>query len=264
MPVLQDFLPGSSDVDWCETNYAHSKYLAEYYNTISNAGFLVLPALAIYLFRSYSKHVTSGIDVILILLIVVGLGSAYFHGTLSFVGQLIDELAIAWVLLASFAIWTPKHMLPELFRRDRRKLVQAMVVVGLLTTLLAFIKPIVNSFVLLSISIPIAVILCIEMQRCRDRRAWRLLWTSLFLLVMALAAWLSDKFCCSLWQSLGFPYLHSIWHLLILGCSYLASVLCAYLHALQETPHLKPCIVFWPSWLGSGVPYVQIVESIAP
>lgn len=72
-----------------------------------------------YLFRSYSKHVTSGIDVILILLIVVGLGSAYFHGTLSFVGQLIDELAIAWVLLASFAIWTPKHMLPELFRRDR-------------------------------------------------------------------------------------------------------------------------------------------------
>ena len=52
-------------------------------------------------------------------MIVVGLGSAYFHGTLSFAGQLIDELAIAWVLLASFAIWTPKHMLPELFRRDR-------------------------------------------------------------------------------------------------------------------------------------------------
>ena len=99
--------------------------------------------------------------------------------------------------------------------------------------------------------------------RCRDERAWRVLQTSVLLLVAALAAWLSDKFCCSLWLSLGFPYLHSVWHLLILGSAYLASVLCAYLYALQETPHLKPRIVFWPSWLGSGIPYVQIVESIA-
>eukprot|EP00731_Ephydatia_muelleri_P035083 Em0096g2a len=152
---------------------------------------------------------------------------------------------------------------PRDFRRDRRKLAQIVTVAGVLTTLLAFIKPIVNSFVLLSISIPIAVILCIEMQRCRDERAWRVLQTSVLLLVAALAAWLSDKFCCSLWLSLGFPYLHSVWHLLILGSAYLASVLCAYLYALQETPHLKPRIVFWPSWLGSGIPYVQIVESIA-
>ena len=55
----------------------------------------------------------------------MGLGSAYFHGTLSFAGQLIDELAIAWVLLASFAIWTPKRMLPEIFRRDRSGYVPA-------------------------------------------------------------------------------------------------------------------------------------------
>lgn len=263
MPVLQDFLPGSSDVDWCETNYARSRYLAEYYNTISNVGFVALPALAIYLFRSYSKHVTSGIDVIWVLLIVVGLGSAYFHGTLSFAGQLIDELAIAWVLLASFAIWTPKRMLPEIFRRDRKKLARIITVVGLLTTVLAFVKPVANAFVLISVSIPVAIILYLEMQRCCDKRAWRLLWLSVFLLVMALGAWLSDKFACSLWLSVGFPYLHSIWHLLILGCAYLASVLCAYLYAIQETPHLKPSIVFWPSWMSSGIPYVRIVESIA-
>ena len=53
----------------------------------------------------------ASINAVWVLLAVVGLGSIYFHSTLSFAGQLIDELAIAWVLLVGFAIWTPKRML---------------------------------------------------------------------------------------------------------------------------------------------------------
>lgn len=47
----------------------------------------------------------------------------------------------------------------------RKKLAQVMTLVGLLATVLAFIKPIANAFVLISISIPVAAILSLEMQR---------------------------------------------------------------------------------------------------
>ena len=73
-----------------------------------------------YLFGPYSRLIGSGINVVWLLIMVVGLGSIYFHATLSFAGQLIDEIAIAWVLLAAFTIWMPSRILARWpFRGDR-------------------------------------------------------------------------------------------------------------------------------------------------
>ena len=83
---------------------------------MSNILFLVIPPFLVHLHRPYARFMGSGIHLIWLLLVVIGVCSAYFHATLSLLGQLLDEISVLWANLAGFAMWYPKAAMPPCLR----------------------------------------------------------------------------------------------------------------------------------------------------
>uniref|UniRef100_A0A8C7K0R4 Alkaline ceramidase n=1 Tax=Oncorhynchus kisutch TaxID=8019 RepID=A0A8C7K0R4_ONCKI len=175
----------SSDLDWCEANYRHSEVHCE-------LGINVCP-------------------------LPKGIFSAYFHMTLSFMGQMLDEQSILWVLGLCWSFCSQIIIWP---------------------TLCCFVKPTDNAYVLN----------CLVLRLC---------WSGVGLWGMAIIYWISDCFGCILWQKLNFCYLHGIWHILIVIAVAYPSTLIAYLDANYEIPYSLPGLQYWPSDnCVLGLPYI--------
>ncbi len=80
---------------------------------------MLFPPLLCLLFRQYAQTVNRGVYIIWALFATVGICSAYFHATLSLVGQLLDELAILWLMAAAFGMWTPRRHYPLWLKGNR-------------------------------------------------------------------------------------------------------------------------------------------------
>ncbi|CAO3587980.1 unnamed protein product [Absidia cylindrospora] len=92
--------PATSSVDWCEENYKHSFYIAEFWNTISSFAMVVLGLLGILAHhKSLGWRLSNGY----LMIVVVGIGSVLFHGTLQYEHQMWDEVPMVWT--ACYLLW---------------------------------------------------------------------------------------------------------------------------------------------------------------
>jgi len=112
------FERGTSNVVWCEAivqGYKSHPSIAEFWNTTTSVVFFCIAGtfgLARAWRQGYSQaHLFSDV-----LLVVVGIGSAFFHATQSYAGELLDEvpmsiMAVGYLLCVNRMHWltTPPH-----------------------------------------------------------------------------------------------------------------------------------------------------------
>lgn len=85
----------TSTVDWCEANYAHSFYVAEWWNTLSSVAMVAVGVVGAWLHR---RVLEPRFLWAFALVSLVGLGSIAFHGTLLFQLQMLDELPMVYLV----------------------------------------------------------------------------------------------------------------------------------------------------------------------
>jgi hypothetical protein len=92
-----------SSIDWCEKNYIHSDYIAEYYNSLTGACLIISSFICLHKFQ-HPKLVISQL-----LLLLVGVGTILFHGTLLYIWQLLDEIPMLLIVIEYLKIVYPKN-----------------------------------------------------------------------------------------------------------------------------------------------------------
>ncbi|XP_070496735.1 alkaline ceramidase-like [Chironomus tepperi] len=252
----------SSPVDWCEPNYAVVPYIVEYYNTLSNIVFLILPPLMMYLYRGYANKINSGIQIVWIFYMIVGASSMYFHGTLSLMGQLLDEISILWVYAIAVSLYCPKAYMPP-FARTRTSFSIFIFILNAVFTLLSIWRPYINAFAqMFLVVIPVVTYLYLELQKIKktDKEVYKLGMRSMFVGLTAVTIWFNDRIFCGFYSSFGITYLHAVWHILSYIASYTACVISTYFYVKYEQPKTPCKISYWPhkDLRILGIPYVEI------
>ncbi|XP_078235649.1 alkaline ceramidase 1 isoform X3 [Pogona vitticeps] len=189
-----------------------------------------------------------------------GIFSAYFHMTLSYAGQLLDELSILWGMAMCYAFWFPTRYFPG-FIKNRDQFVRIVLLVTLLSTLMSFVKPALNAYALNCVAFHLLYLTTQELKQCKNPRVHHLAAVMVIWWVISIGCWLADKFLCSWCQQLNFCYLHSLWHVFINVTLLYCATLIIYFDILYESPASEPRLMYWPSETSLlALPYVAVLK----
>ncbi|XP_039077285.1 alkaline ceramidase 1 [Hyaena hyaena] len=212
-----------------------------------------------FLMHSYAQKRSRWIYITWILFMVIGLFSMYFHMTLSFLGQLLDEIAILWLLASGYCIWMPRCYFPTFLGKNRPQFTCLVLITTVVSTFLSFLRPVINAYALNSIAVHILFIVFQEYKKTSSKEVRHLMEVSVVLWAFALTSWVSDRVLCSFWQQINFFYLHSIWHVAISVTFPYGMVTMALVDARYEMPGHTLKLRYWPldTW-PVGLPYVEL------
>ena len=247
----------TSLIDWCEENYVVSPYIAEWSNTLTNAIFVLVAVY--YTYCSLRNSMEYRFVLIGLGFALVGVGSWWFHMTLQYKYQLLDELPMvyatatpAWSLLCEFD-WKTKSKRDKSRISRTREVVMGILVAGFATLLtwiyLVFRYPLIFqasygflNFVVVGISGTFAYQLTSRSPRVK-KNLYMTMAIGVVLFVLGFVLWELDNTLCNVWihirrHYLGLPWglffeFHAWWHLLTGAGVYYYIVFLAYLRLLN-------------------------------
>eukprot|EP00808_Paulinella_micropora_P023045 g18707.t1 len=233
----------TANTDWCEANYQVTWYVAEFWNTLSS---LLIVFWALYgLVRHANtpqflsclsgtcqrpqipggpcsgpawKHAMEPrFFVCFLLLAVIGVGSALYHGTLLRENQLLDELPMVWfTFVATYIVLCMRDQHPNPTPRFWLPLGLLVATVGLTAYVIWDTEQHDIFIVAFAIGTAINVHTTGQLKILHEQSAWmvnRLLAT----IAGGVVCWIADQALCHALQPL---YLHAVWHTAISFAAY--------------------------------------------
>jgi len=232
----------TASIDWCERNYVVCSFIAEFWNTLSS--FLIAIAGVVGLYLVQREGWEARFSLVNFLVIVTGLGSAAFHGTLHLSSQLLDELPMFWGMLCLIYVFQTMEAVnsstirkyhgvnsPQHYSSDSRALAFFLTTFGVLWSLASpwthYYYPIAWQILFCVLTICALALLFKLNHRYSESGIRRVFVVYIGSLLLAATFWLIDKHLCNQIETLighlpWYPYmgsLHGYWHtLMALNC----------------------------------------------
>lgn len=187
--------------DWCEPKYAYYSHIAELWNSLSNIPIILVGILGAK--RSVSHQARSSFC----LIILIGIGSLFYHVTLDWHFQLLDQI--------------PMFMLQNyLFANFNHKYSEHIYFIGMITMILQIYSKVDMLFHGMFGSMWLINAALVFMNSKKEYYKYNIL--STIIALFGWANWLIDHWCCSI---TGHIFGHTIWHVCIAMHSYILGVL---------------------------------------
>ncbi|SCU91872.1 LAMI_0E07690g1_1 [Lachancea mirantina] len=225
----------TSTIDWCEENYVVSPFVAEWSNTITNGLFVLLAVFVTY--SAIRNNLEKRFWWIGLGFGIVGVGSWFFHMTLLYEFQLLDELPMIYA--TCIPTWSIFSEETEVLRNSNRPAsISRQLIVGVIVFSSAAILTVVylisrnptfhqTAYAILNVIVVVSAGV-LATKYVKDPLAKQNLVNtmalSIFIFLSGFAMWQLDIHLCSFWiyirrSFLRLPLgvlleLHAWWHLL--------------------------------------------------
>uniref|UniRef100_UPI00358E40CF alkaline ceramidase 3 n=1 Tax=Myxine glutinosa TaxID=7769 RepID=UPI00358E40CF len=245
--------PPTATLDWCEDNYVVSYYIAEFWNTVSNLLMILAPLYGAVYGGLHAIRETRYL-VAFLGLAVVGIGSWWFHMTLLYQMQLLDELPMIYscCILVYCLCETSKSKNTNNYPLGIFLFLYSVMVTAVY---LAWKEPIFHQ-VMYALLVSSLILRSVYLAHWIYPQVQPLVYSAMGIFFVGFILWNVDNLFCSSWRKVRaeVPVLgvltqfHAWWHILTGFGSYMHILFSLYVRVLhlKYKPRMKFVAGVWP------------------